>query len=85
MSLMQEHRQKSQTQLLIIHALLQQQELTRTQIARTIGRKKTPHLTALLDQMVQEGILEHRIIQFHNGVSGYIYSLTEAYRGELFS
>mgnify|MGYP002859756953 FL=1 len=82
---MQEHRQKSQTQMLIIHALTQDPELTRTQIARTIGRKKTPHLTALLDQMVQDGILEHRIVQFHNGVSGYVYSLTQAYKGELFS
>lgn len=76
---MQEHRQKSETRLLIIHALTQTPEMTRTQIARAINRKKSPHLTTVLNQMVEEGILQFHITQFHNGVSGYVYSLTEAY------
>lgn len=79
---MQEHRQKYQTQKLIIDALILTPEMTRTQIARAIGRKKSPHLTTILHQMVDEGILNHRIIQFHNGVTGYLYCLSEAYKGE---
>lgn len=77
----QEHRQKSETRQLIIHALMQTPDMTRTQIARTINRKKSPHLTTVLNQMVEEGILQCHIIQFHNGVSGYVYSLTEDYLG----
>lgn len=76
---MQEHRLKSETRTLIIRALMQTPHMTRTQIARAIHRKKSPHLTAILNEMVEEGILQVDIIQFHNGVSGYIYSLTEAY------
>ena len=79
---MQEHRQKSHTYTMIIEALIQTPEMTRTQIARAINRKKSPHLNTLLYQLVEEGILQHRIIQFHNGVSGYVYSLTKDYRGE---
>lgn len=77
----QEHRLKSETRLLIIQALIQTPDMTRTQIARAINRKKSPHLTTVLNQMVEEGILQCHIIQFHNGVSGYVYSLTEAYIG----
>jgi DNA-binding HxlR family transcriptional regulator len=79
---MQEHRLNSQTRQLIIDALRQTPEMTRTQIARAINRKKSPHLTTLLNQMVEDNILQYRIIQFHNGVSGYTYSLTQDYLGE---
>ncbi len=75
----QEHRQKSETRQIIIHALIHTPDMTRTQIARAINRKKSPHLTNILNQMVEEGILQCRIIQFHNGVSGYVYSLTQEY------
>lgn len=78
---MQEHRQKSETCLLIIDALMQTPDMTRTQIARAINRKKSPHLTTVLNQMVEDGILQFHITQFHNGVSGYVYSLTEEYLG----
>lgn len=79
---MQEHRPKSQTISLIIHALSQTSEMTRSEIATAITRKKSPHLNTVLDQLVIEGILQCRIIQFNNGVSGYLYSLTDNYKGE---
>jgi len=48
--------------------------LTRTEIARRLNRKKTPHLIHMLDVLVEDGLFQCSIRTFHNGVTGYVYS-----------
>ena len=73
---MQEHRTKDITQQLIIKALqTSKKPLTRTQIARALNRKKSPHIIELIDEMVAANIVQQDVKTFHNGVKGYIYSL----------
>ncbi len=73
---MVEHRLRDHTERLILEAVASSgRPLTRTQIARVLNRKKTPHLIALLDDMVQQGQLVQAVTTFHNGVQGYVYSI----------
>lgn len=57
------------------------QPLTRTEIAEALNRKKTPFLTELIDGMVTEGSLQRRVVTFHNGVQGYVYTLPQEVKG----
>lgn len=71
---MQEHRPREETIRVILEAVASARSgLTRAQIARAIGRRKTPHLIELIDQMVVDGLLWREVITLHNGVQGYRY------------
>lgn len=73
---MQEHRERDQTRKLIVEVIQSHgRPLTRTQISRALNRKKSPHLITLIDEMAQENLLTKQIVTFHNGVTGYVYSL----------
>ncbi len=74
----QDHRPRRETVDLILEHLADASPMTRTQIARAIKRKKTPHLIDLLDDMVEEGLLSRAVKRFHNGVEGYVYSVIES-------
>lgn len=71
----QEHRPKHETQQMIMMAVAQSDGLTRTQIARFLGRTKTPHLIQLIDELVDDGYLIRDIKHFANGVQGYVYRM----------
>lgn len=72
----QEHRPIDDTRDMILRIVARSQTpMTRTQIARALNRKKTPHLINLIESMVQEGLLSVQIKTFHNGVKGYVYTL----------
>lgn len=70
----QKHRPRDETRRLIV-ALVRHSKtaLTRTEIARALKRAKTPHLNALIDELVVEGYLQRMVWTFHNGVQGYVY------------
>ena len=71
---MQEHRSRDETIHLILQAIhASPQGLTRSQIARALGRRKTPHLITLIDEMVASDLLRREVITLHNGVQGYLY------------
>jgi predicted transcriptional regulator len=75
------NRPKSRTQQLILRAIWETENgMTRTEIARAIDRKKSPHLNNIIDGLVSDGILSRRVVTFHNGVEGYEYSLSEDYQ-----
>lgn len=70
------HRLREDTKHLIREVLTQTQvPMTRTQIAKAIGRAKTPNLISILDEMVHDEQLRVDVKTFHNGVQGYIYAL----------
>lgn len=82
----QQHRPRETTEQLIVRAIAASESpMTRTQIARVIKRKKTPHLISIIDDMVEAGTLERQVTVFHNGVQGYVYSLlhTDADQSQL--
>ncbi len=51
--------------------------LTRTEIANRLDRKKTPHLINMMDELVENGVFQRSIFTFNNGVTGYVYTVTE--------
>jgi DNA-binding MarR family transcriptional regulator len=71
----QEHRSRDKTQHLILHYIAQQELATRTQIARALGRTKTPHLITIIDDLVERGYLLRDVKTFANGVQGYLYRI----------
>lgn len=76
---MQEHRPLSETRELIVRSLIEaERPLTRTEIARALARKKSPHLIDIIDNLVDEQILDRGVKTFHNGVQGYVYSLRQS-------
>lgn len=71
---MQEHRTRDVTRDLIVRVLRQSHRpMTRTELARALNRKKTPHLIDMIEDLVAEGVLLRDTTTFHNGVSGYVY------------
>jgi len=77
--MLQEHRPRHETRRLIFEAVRDSDEpLTRTQIARALNRRKSPHLIDMIDEMVTENILTRTVKVFHNGVQGYVYSVNIA-------
>lgn len=77
---MQFHRAREDTEKLIIDAIRSHgKPMTRTEIARAINRKKTPHLNLIIDGLVEsEGLKKDLVPVFHNGVEGYVYWLGPA-------
>lgn len=74
--MVQEHRPREETRELILQTIRSSPApLTRTEIARAIGRVKSPHLIELIDSLVEDNLLHRETMSFHNGVEGYIYSL----------
>lgn len=70
------HRPSGETRGLIIGAIYSAgQELTRLEIARALGRKKTPWLTALIEDMVAAGALYRIHTPARNGVICYLYGV----------
>jgi predicted transcriptional regulator len=51
--------------------------LTRLEIARAIQRRKTPHLIAIIEEMVRKGWLIRTSSSYHNGVVVYLYSAAD--------
>ena len=77
--MVQDHRPRSETRQMMIGIVAQSdQPLTRTQIVNRLHRKKTPHLINMMDALVDEGIFIRSIVTFHNGVTGYVYSVAES-------
>lgn len=73
----QDHRSRKATRDMILAAIKSANSgLTRTQIAETLERTKTPHLINLIEELVDEGLVTRHIKVFGNGVEGYIYSLS---------
>jgi len=76
----QDHRPRSETRRMMIEIVAESDRpLTRTQIVAGLNRKKTPHLIDMMDGLVDEGIFQRDVVTFHNGVSGYVYSLAQEY------
>jgi hypothetical protein len=74
----QDHRPREEARELILEAVAQSKNgLTRSQIAKTIERTKTPHLIDLIEELVEEGHLQRRIKIYANGVEGFLYSRAE--------
>lgn len=72
----QQHRTQEETIRLILHVVSKsQQPMTRAAICEAIGRQKTPHLIALIDNLATAGYLERSVKTFHNGVQGYVYRI----------
>lgn len=72
----QAHRPREETRRMIVEILRgSDAPLTRTEIARALQRGKTPHLSALLDALVLEGVVQRGVRVFPNGVQGYVYFL----------
>lgn len=71
-----EHRTREETRQEILN-LLQHADrpLTRTQIARAIGRAKAPHIVHLIDELVEEGLLKRELMTFRTRAKGYVYAI----------
>lgn len=79
----QDHRPRSETRQLMIDIVAQSERpLTRTEIVNRLNRKKTPHLIDMMDALVDEGVFHRSLHTFHNGVTGYRYSVARAYARE---
>lgn len=70
----QQHRGRADTAHKIMEQLyMSDRPLTRLEILKSLNRKKSPHLTAMIEQMVTEGqILRHEQRQT-NGMPIYFY------------
>ena len=78
----QYHRPREETRAIIIEAVASSpRPLTRTQIADALDRRKTPHLTTMIDELVDEGVLIRDVRVFRNGVKGYTYKLGPTLNG----
>lgn len=76
----QDHRPRSETRRMMIEIVAKSEDpLTRTQIVNGLNRKKTPHLIDMMDNLVDEKIFQRNVVTFHNGVTGYVYSLAKEY------
>lgn len=71
----QEHRPRDETRRMIVQVVTRSPSpMTRTQIARALKRRKTPHLNTLIDELVDEGYLIRAVVTFNNGVQGFVYA-----------
>ena len=76
----QDHRPRSETRKMMIRIVAtSERPLTRTQIVNGLERKKTPHLIDMMDGLVNEGVFSRDVVTFHNGVTGYVYSMAKEY------
>ncbi len=51
--------------------------LSRLEICRAVGRKKTPHMITIIEEMVRKGWLRRVQSTFHNGAVLYLYAAAE--------
>lgn len=76
----QDHRPRSETRQMMINLVASSDRpMTRTQIVSGLNRKKTPHLIDMMDRLVEDSIFSRDVVTFHNGVTGYVYSLAKEY------
>lgn len=72
----QEHRPRAEMRALVLQVLaISRRPLSRSEIARAIGRQKAPHISAFLDELVEEGVLERSVKVYHTKARGYVYRL----------
>lgn len=72
----QEHRPREEMREMILQLMaMARRPLSRTEIARAIGRQKAPHISAFIEELVDEGLLERSIKIYHNKAKGYVYQL----------
>lgn len=69
----QYHRGRAESQALIYSACVSAEYLTRLEIARAVGRAKTPHLVALIEELVEHGILVRHELDNGNGLPIFVY------------
>lgn len=73
-TVIQEKRAVEDTRRLIVDLVYDSnQPLTRLQICRLLDRAKTPHLVALIEQLVTEGVIARGCSVNANGVPMYWY------------
>ena len=73
----QEHRGRAETQALILDALrMANRPLTRLEIARAVGRAKTPWLIALIDALVADGLVRPGVGEYR-GLSCWKYEVLQ--------
>lgn len=71
-------RAKHDTTRAILDALeVADYPLSRLEICRAIGRKKSPHLINLIEELVILGLLRRSVAVAINGADSYVYSLQE--------
>jgi predicted transcriptional regulator len=72
----QEHRSRAETRAIILHLLsVSPRPLSRAEISRALRRQKSPHISAFIEELVEEGLLERSIKVYHNKAKGYVYQL----------
>lgn len=73
-----QHKRGSwETERMILDAVSETNGMTRLQIARAIGRKKTPHLISIVENLVEHGLLLRDATPRRNGMLQYTYYPTE--------
>lgn len=71
-------RPRTETVRLICETIESSAEpVTRTEIARALGRAKTPYLIDVIESLVGAGVLSRSHYVRHNGVVCYLYELRE--------
>lgn len=67
----------------ILWVFINQEFMTRREIAKALGCAKSPSLVRVLDRMVEDGFLTVGIKPLPNGVDMYVYNLTNAGEEEI--
>lgn len=70
------YRSMHENESLIVHVMQNATApLPRSRIARLIGRKKSPGINRLIEQLVDEGILCRHVMRRPNGVDMFLYEI----------
>lgn len=75
------HRAVGRSVEIIVDSIAEKGTLTRLEIARILGRKKTPHLIELIEHLVQIGVLIRHNEPMPNGKPCYFYALSDDMMG----
>lgn len=68
------HRGRAETARQIIEQLYtSERPMTRREILKSLNRAKSPHLIAILERMVSEGLIVRHEYQQRNGLPCYLY------------
>lgn len=79
----QQKRGRGETIIAIIDAVYDASEpLSRLEIARAIGRAKTPHLTAMIEELVNQNVLKRISTVSVTGAFMFLYGRPEALNHE---
>ena len=68
-------RSRAETIDLVIALLMEHGPMTRNELCRALGRKKSPHLRALFEQMAAEGQIRRGFTLADNGRDTIIYGV----------